>query len=406
MNVLNMALRHVLRSRRRTMVTTGAMAFAGATMIFYAALIGGFTASMERHALAMDTADVQIHARGYLDDPDLYKRIEPHDPIMQALTDQGFKATGRLHGQALVAAGKSSSGGLLRGVDLEREPQVTALHTNVVAGHWLSTEAPKGVVIGGKLARTLDVGVGAELVLLSQDAQGFMANDVYTVRGILGTVNEGVDRAGVMMSAQAFRALMDVPQGVHQIVVARRTLSEGLETIRADVERAAGPHEVKTWRQLLPVLASMLDSSGVSMTLMIFITYAAISMVVLNAMLMSVFERIGEFGVMKAIGVSPWQVGSTIVLEAMIQAGAASVLALAVGVPVAFYFQAHGIDLSALTDTTHISGLPISPVWYCHLTPTAVVQPIVFLFVVALFSVLYPAVKAAVIQPVDALRHR
>lgn len=406
MKILTMALRNVGRTRRRALVTMSAMAFAGAMMIFYVALMSGFTASMERHALSMETGDLQIHAEGYLDDPNLYARIDDSAEVLAELESKGLKATQRLYGYGLVAAGESSSGAQLRGIDLGREPQVTRLPSNVRDGQWLSVDDPQGVVIGHKLARTLDVGVGAELVLLSQDAQGFTANDLYKVRGVLGTVGETVDRSGVLMGEGAFRRLMAVERGAHQIVVARPELNADVDALRDEVQALAPKHDVRTWRTLLPVLATMLESSMLGIYLMMTITYAAVAMVILNAMLMSVFERIREFGVMKALGVSPWQVGALIVLEALLQALIAGFGATALGLPVALYFQRYGIDLSTMMDTINIGGVALKPVWYCHVTVGAVTTPVGFLLIITALSVLYPASKAAWIRPVDALRHR
>jgi ABC-type antimicrobial peptide transport system permease subunit len=129
-------------------------------------------------------------------------------------------------------------------------------------------------------------------------------------------------------------------------------------------------------------------------------------MVILNAMLMSVFERIHEFGVMKAIGVSPSMVAGMIYTEAMIQTAAAGFLTLIIGLPVVLYFQSHGIDVSSLTGSTTIVGVALDPVWYCQVTTESIVLPIIFLFILVALAVIYPAIKASVIQPVKAIYYR
>lgn len=406
MKIWTMAGRHIMRNGRRSGVTIGAMAFAGAMMVFYVSLFNGFISSMERHALSVDTGDLQIHAQGYLEDPDLYKRIEAPAPVLASLDQAGLHAAPRLYGYGLGAAGTSSAGVQLRGLDLARESRVTVLSEQVAQGTWLDAAAPNEVVVGRKLAKTLGLSPGSELVILSQDTQGYTANELYRVRGVLGVVNEVVDRAGVLMTEGAFRELMAMPEGAHEIIIARADPQSPLEGAVASAQQAAPGMEVKTWRELLPILSTMLDSSSVGMGMMLVITYSAVAMVILNAMLMSVFERIREFGVMKAVGVGPGKVAALILAETVLQAVVASLLALALGVPASLYFQTHGIDLSSFMSGTTIGGVAMTPVWRCDLTLDSVVQPLGFLFVINLMAVIYPAIKAALIKPVDALHHR
>jgi ABC-type lipoprotein release transport system permease subunit len=406
MKILSLAASNVGRNRQRTLVTVGALAFAGFIMLFYASLMGGLLRTMEHNAVGMELGEIQIHLPGYRDNPDLYQRIaNPYD-IIQRLESAGLNASPRLYGFGLAASGSASSGVGLRGVDLQREPSVTQIHRHVMQGAWLDEADPDGVVIGRKLARTLGAGPGDELVVVTQAADGSMANRLYRVRGILKSIGEGLDRSAVFMLEGAFRDLMVLPEGAHEIAIVRRDTALDLQSATDRAVRAAPGLEVMNWRQLQPVLATLIDISGVSLFFMILITYTAVGMVTLNAMLMSVFERIHEFGVMKAIGVSPGQVVALIFTEAMIQTTAACVLALALGLPVSLYYQRHGIDLSGWTGTGTIMGVAIEPIWYCRVTPSTVIMPVAFLFVVAALAVVYPAVKAAVIRPVQAIYYR
>jgi len=129
-------------------------------------------------------------------------------------------------------------------------------------------------------------------------------------------------------------------------------------------------------------------------------------MLVLNAMLMTVFERIRELGIMKAMGVTPWQLMSLVYAETFIQVSAAGILAGLSGCLLSRYLEHNGIDLSSFAEGASFGGVAMDPIWKAYLTPEAVVVPIVFLFIIALFAVLYPAVKAALIQPIKAIHQR
>ncbi len=214
-----MAWRNVWRNKRRTLVTMGAMTLALFVEIHHTSLIKGYLANMESNILDLELGDIQIHADGYRDDPSIYAMIEDPGEIVEALDAKGYRASARLLGAGLGAAGDASSGVIFRGVDPVRDAKVTSVGTHVDRGEWLDPGDPHGVVIGRKLARTLTVTTGDEIVVLTQGADGSMANDVFTVRGILKGVGEGMDRAGIYMLDSAFRELFVLPEGAHQIIV-------------------------------------------------------------------------------------------------------------------------------------------------------------------------------------------
>jgi ABC-type lipoprotein release transport system permease subunit len=405
MKILSIASRSVFRNWRRTLVTTLAMGFAGFIMTLFAALMAGMLQTSERNAVAMNLGDIQIHAEGYRDDPDLYNRIDNPAGLVNKLQQAGFHATQRIYGFGLAAAGSTSAGVQMRGVNLKNEATVTQVHKHVMQGQWLADSDPMGVVIGRKLARTLGVRPGDELIIIGQATDGSMANDLYTVRGILKSIGEEVDRAGFFMVERSFRELMVLPEGAHEIAVMRSDRSSDLESATAQVAALARGYETLNWRQLQPVIARILDLADAQTIIMILITYVAVAMVILNAMLMSVFERIREFGIMKAIGVTPWQLMALVYAETMVQVVIASIISLVSGWSAAHYFQKNGIDLSAIASSTSFGGVAIDPIWNAHVTTEALALPIVFLFIIAAAAVIYPAIKAAVIHPVKAIHY-
>ena len=405
MKILSIASRSVFRNWRRTLITTLAMGFSGFIMILFAALMAGMLQTSERNAVAMNLGDIQIHAEGYRDDPDLYNRIDNTADLVNKLQQAGFHATQRIYGFGLAAAGSTSAGVQMRGVNLKNEATVTQVHKHVMQGQWLADSDPMGVVIGRKLARTLGVRPGDEVIIIGQATDGSMANDLYTVRGILKSIGEEVDRAGFFMVERSFRELMVLPEGAHEIAVMRPDRSSNLESAAAQVAALARGYEILNWRQLQPVIARILDLADAQTIIMILITYVAVAMVILNAMLMSVFERIREFGIMKAIGVTPWQLMALVYAETMIQVVIASIISLASGWSAAHYFQKNGIDLSAIASSTSFGGVAIDPIWNAHVTTEALPLPVVFLFIIAAVAVIYPAIKAAVILPVKAIHY-
>jgi ABC-type lipoprotein release transport system permease subunit len=406
MKILSIASRNVFRNWRRTLVTTVAMGFAGFIMILFASLMQGLLQASERNAVSMDLGDIQIHSSDYREDPDLYKVIHDPDRILSDLRKAGFHATKRLYGFGLAASGTTSAGIQLRGITLSTESDVTQVNRHIQTGSWLEENDPAGIVIGRKLARTLGVNTGDELIFVGQATDGSMANDIFTIKGILKSIGEEVDRTGVYINEKSFRDLMILPEGAHEISVMRPDRTTDLTAATATVAGLAPGYETLNWRELKPVIARILDLADSQMIIMVIITYTAVAMLVLNAMLMSVFERIRELGIMKAVGVSPWQLMLLIYAETFIQVSAAGILAGLSGFSLSRYFEHNGIDLSSLAEGASFGGVAVDPVWKAYLTPESVTVPIIFLFIISFLAVLYPAVKAALIQPVKAIHHR
>jgi putative ABC transport system permease protein len=140
------------------------------------------------------------------------------------------------------------------------------------------------------------------------------------------------------------------------------------------------------------------------MIAMFFIVYVAIGILILNAMLMAVFERIREFGVLKALGAGPLDVMRLMLVESTIQTGIAILVGATLAVPGLWYLSNTGIDLAQLGGVT-IMGIAWDPVWRAAVQADIFTRPILVLVSVVALAVLYPALKAALIRPVDAMYH-
>lgn len=397
-----MAWRNVWRNSRRTAAAVAATSLGLFAMIFYAGLVNGYLAGMQRNILDLEMGDMQVFHPEYRQTHSLHDLIENPDAVLADLDAQKLPAAPRLLGSGLAAAGDSSAGVSLVGVDIERDAKVSEINEHLAEGVWLDASDPGGVVIGRKLAQVLGAKLGAELVVLSQGADGSTANELYRVRGILRGVGDSVDRGGVFMVADAFRELMVVPAGVHQIIVRRG--DKTLDAAAAAVSEATEGLGAMTWRQLNPTLASMLDSAQAAMGMMFAIVYMAIGIVILNSMLMAVFERIREFGVLKAIGVGPGGVLKLILLESMIQTGLAIVIGLVVSLPVTYYMVNVGFDLTHLMGDLSVMGVTMDPIWRSEVDASTFVTPVVVLVVIVSIAVIYPALRAAFVRPIEAMR--
>lgn len=422
MNVLKMAWRNVWRNYRRSSITIAAMTLALAVELLYSGLVTGLTYGMEDDVTGYELGDVQVFVKGYLTKPSLYDAVQDPEVILKKLDDAGYPATARLYSGGLAASGESSAGVAFVGLDPVRDAKALSLGEAIAEGKWLDDSDPKGIVVGRGLARILDLKVGSEVVVLSQAADGSMANDLFEVRGILMSVASSVDRSTLLLTEKTFRQLMVFPEGAHRIIV-RRPKEVPLEEAKAVVQRivgvpadgaevagaagsVAGPvNDVMTWKELSPFIAQWMESVSGVVAVIYFIVYVAVAILILNAMLMAVFERIREFGVLKAIGYGPFQVFAMMVLEGLYQAAVALVIGLLLAAPAMWYLQTYGINVGVLGGI-QMAGMTMPPMWYGRFAFDTAVVPVFMLFFIVFVAMLYPAAKAAWIRPVEAMHHQ
>lgn len=400
-----MAGRNVLRAKRRAAITAGAMALAYGLMIVFSALWDGLLNDFRRNASLMDTGHLQIHARGYLAKPGLYDRVADPDGVVAALRAKGYRASPRLFAAGLAAYGSASAGVRLWGVDPEGERTAVKMPGYTLKGSWLASDDPGGVVLGKILSRSLKASVGDRIVVVTQAADGSTASRLYTVRGVMKSVGEELNRAGLIMTTAAYRDLMAIPDGAHEIVV---TMGDKmtLPAAGAELKGIFPALDVRTWKELNPAVSELINLSDAMQIPLFGLIYLAVCIVILNAMLMAVFERIREYGVMKALGVTPFGIFRLVYAEALVLVAISSVAGLAFGVPGALWFERHGINLVPGEAQFSLSGVAIDALWRADLSWTNLVAPFALVLALTSLAALYPALKAARLNPVQAINHK
>jgi ABC-type lipoprotein release transport system permease subunit len=404
MSTTKMAWRNVWRNPRRSLVTMSTMMVALCALCVFAGLMRGMQSALERNVVDLETGDLQIFAKGYEERPSLFLRVEDPDALLQKLDRAGYPAAARLRASGLAAAGTSSAGALLVGVDVARDRRVSRVWREVAQGSWLDPGDDKGVVIGRRLAKSLGIGLGGEILLLTNAADGSMANQLYRVRGVLRGMGDAIDRGGVFMNAGAWRELLVVPTGVHQIIV-RRPPNVDLATAKKTVVALASGVEVRSWPELMPTFASILEAQRGSLLITYLIVYVAVGIVLLNAMMMAVFERIRELGVLKAVGMKPTTVFALVVAEGAWQTLLSVLVGLALSAPLLWYLVHHGINMSSLAGAS-VQGIAYDPEWHAEVDRSTFAAPLTMLLFIVGVAMTFPALKAARLQPVDAMRYR
>jgi ABC-type lipoprotein release transport system permease subunit len=400
MQAFKIAFRSVVRNRKKSLVTTGATALAAFVMIIFVSLANGLVDTLQKNAIGMQLSHAQVHAPDFRRDRDIHQLVPKSEEIISALEKAGLRAAPRLYAYGLGAVDKASAGIELRGID-EREKSVTGIAKHVQQGSWVDAADPKGAVLGKILAEKLGAKLGSELMILSQAADGSTANELLIVRGILRPIADKVDRAAVIMPAEGFRSLfmLEAAAGVHEIAIFAPDIAAAKTAVLS-----VDPHaEVLSWRELEPAISRISNAAEASSLFLLIVTYAAVVIVVMNATLMSVFERIRQFGIMKAIGTTPAQISGIIVAEVMLQSLVALAVGSVVAVPVCLYLEKAGLDLSHAVEDISIGGAAMDPIWFGEFSATVFLAPAAVILLSAVFAGVYPGLKAALVRPLEAL---
>lgn len=404
MSTLRIAWRNLLRNHRRTAITVTAVLFNTAVLIATNALLAGFTQQTIHNATELVVGEAQIHAIGYRAERSMYQAIPEPEAILERARAHGIGAAPRTFGFGLLSAGAKSAGASFWGVDPAAERAAFDLPRHLAAGRFLADAPAAEVVIGRKLARSLEATVGSELVAVVQAADGSLGNAIYRVAGVLQTVGDDIDRGAVFMHRTELDRLFVAGGRVHEIALDSRGKVAPEAIVRQFSDLPARGLEVATWRQLLPAISDMQNLSGATIYLFGLVFLLAAALGVLNTMLMATHDRVREYGLIKALGASRLRIFRDVLVEAVLLSLVANALGVALGVAGSLVMQKVGIDLSAFGggDIT-FSGVAFDPVWRGLLRSRAVVEAVVATTLACVLASLYPAIKAARLDPIEAM---
>jgi putative ABC transport system permease protein len=402
---LRMAWRNLWRHRRRTWLTASAIAFSALLLVFMITLQLGAYDMMIDTSLRVFTGQMQIQREGYLDKPRMRTSIPEARTLAERLRAQSPGATFavRAQGFALASSGTRTYGVPVVGVEPAQEPRVSTIPTLIREGRYLSSIDAQEVVLGAALARNLRVAVGQELTLLGNGRDGSVAATVLLIIGIFDSGNPELDRHMVQIPLGTFQGSFSMGDHAHAVVVAGLPL----ESLPREALRLGAllPAEaglvVLDWNRLLPGIKEAIQADMVQNWFTYIVLIVVVTFSILNTFLMAVLERTREFGIMLALGASPFRIGSLVLLESVLLTLVGLVIGVAAGGGVAVYFYYAGFTCPGMAELYGQFGLPgvITP--KISFTTLFLGPAVIFCFTVA--AALYPALRIRRLQPVEAM---
>jgi len=405
MKTIEVSWRNLWRNRTRTNVTITAVALCIAILIIFQSMIVGLIEKAVFNTTNLVIGEVQIHANGYLNDKSLYKDLKNTEKIKSIAKKNNIGLVERSYGFGLISSGTKSAGTQFWGVNPESELMHFDFAKHINQGTFLNSSSSNKIVLGNKLALSLAAEVGTELVVFVQGADGSLGNDLFYVSGILKNVAENIDRSAAIILENDFNILFSSNNMIHEIALNSKGNFEA-EEIQNLMSAEIKDVEIDTWKQLMPTIALMTEKMSVFMrTLFSLIFTIAAGLGVMNTMIMSTYDRMKEFGIIRAIGATPWTIIKQVSLEAIILTFIASIIGTIVGLSAALYFQKYGFDVSGQGNFS-FGGVVMDPIWKASVSLGIILLPIGLMMLTSILSSLYPASIAARIKPVEAIHYK
>ncbi|MDJ0783644.1 MAG: ABC transporter permease [Desulfosarcinaceae bacterium] len=404
---LQLAWRNIWRNPRRTAVILTAVIIGVWSMVGLGALMRGILIGMIQNNIDTLTGHIQIHQQAYPDDPAIEHSISDPETWMSAARDAlpaGSRWSQRIRIGAVVSNARHTRGAILMGIDPAAEARLSFIGTAVTEGAYLADGDTGGILIGRALAQQFDTRLGRKLILTAQDSDGEIVSRAFRIRGIYQAEMADTEKGFLFVNRQSAQQLLKLGNRISEIAI-RLPAHEMAVPVANDLKaRLAGsPLRVRAWPEILPLLKAYVEMFDTFILIWFIVVFVAMGFGILNTTLMAVFERMREFGVLKALGMRPGRIVRGVLLETLLMLvlgiGAGNLLGLAT----CWGLSITGIDLSAMAEGVAYAGMAriITPVvWIRDLLRANLV-----VLLLGLLVCLYPAIKAARMTPVAAMRH-
>lgn len=400
--VLRLAWRNLWRSYRRTLIMLSAIIVGVWAMIFMTALTRGMVDDMVRDGIRALPGHVQIHNRSFRDDPTVNNLLPAPDAALAAVleADDIVAWTARVRIPAVITSERGSRGVTLVGIDPATEAELSFVADDMAEGRFLEDTGDTGIVLGRRLVEKLETEAGKRVVIMTQDPANEIVDRGFRVVGVYESGIASTEEAYAFAGRGTLQAMLGIGEQVSEIAVLGNDYRD-VESIRERIATTVGDqNEVLPWTELDTYLGAMLGTMDGFVLVWIVIIFLALSFGLVNTLVMAVFERVREIGLMLALGMKPATILGQIVTEAL--------MLLSIGLVVGNFLAwatiqplKEGIDLSFVGEGMEMMG--VGTVLTPSLQASDMILATVVVLVLGFFASLSPAWRASRYHPVEAI---
>jgi ABC-type lipoprotein release transport system permease subunit len=398
--LFKMAFRDLGRNRRRTLLSALAVSLGLGLLMLMAGVLAGEMQGAMDNTILLQSGDLQVRAASYninkvsLDWKDLI--ANPTQVVDQIKgIPQVAGATPRLIASGIVTLGENSRGVQVIGIDPQAQPN-QVYRRGLVAGDFLTTDDREGVLIGKPLADKFHLQSGQQVNLLVNTSNGDVDQQLFTVRGVYSTNTTSYDENTIFMplaKAQVFTGAQD-----HASIIFVLLHDHAQASNVAAAVQSPG-YKVLTWHEMNAVITQTEDMANSFMVIFYLIVLGITATVVTNTLVMAVFERTREIGILQAIGMKARRIMAQFLSEAGLIATGGVIGGLILGILIVTIFNRYGFYVGNYGFT----GFLLSDRVYAHLQVKDAINLTIITYIVTLVASLYPAVMASRMEPVEAL---
>ena len=396
-----MAYRNLNRNRRRSILSALAVSLGLALLLFMAGIVNGEMQGAMQTTIALQSGNLQVRAASYVEEKSNLKwedLVANPDQIAAQIKSVPHVtiATPRLFASGIINTSNEAIGVQLYGID-PASPANAPIVQGMTAGSFITPDDQNGILIGQTLAQRLGVKVGDQIDLSANTANGDVNEQTFTVRGVFSTNTPAYDQGTIFMplaKAQVFTATQNHASTIF-IMLDNRDLSNSV----AAALTSPG-YQVLTWQKMNDLVLETEQLANGYMILIYLIVLAITATVIVNTLIMAVYERTREIGILAAIGMKGRRIMSLFLAEATMLAIAGIAFGVVLGWLICAYFAKVGFYIGNIgTNYQFLLGDRI----YAMLTLNDTISLTIIALVITLIASLYPAVLAARLEPVEAL---
>jgi ABC-type lipoprotein release transport system permease subunit len=400
--VLRLAWRNLWRNHRRTLIMLAAIVVGTWAMIFMTALMRGMVDDMVEDGISVLPGHVQIHHPDFRDDPTISNVIAPPSgELLEALDRPEVVAwSTRVRVPAVISSEQDTRGVTLVGIDPEQEREVSFVADDMTEGRFLESRDDKGLVVGRKLVEKMETDLGKRVVIMTQDPENEIADRGFRIVGIFDSKLDQYEEGFVFAGLSTIQTLLGVGDAISEVAILGTDYRDVEGLTRMVAEAAGADVEVLPWNEIDTYLGSMLAVMDGFVIVWIVVIFLALSFGLINTLVMAVFERVREIGLMLALGMTPRSILTQIVAESTLLL----VIGLAIGNLLAWATiepLKSGIDVSIVGEGMEFFGA--ASVLYPALYLKDVVLANVIVIVLGFLASLSPAWRASRYDPVRAI---
>ncbi len=400
--LMRIALASLGRRLCRSMLVITMIAMSLWGLIFMQGLYDGMTEQIIDNAIRSDSGDISIFARDYRLDPGLERLLTRADEVSRFLTEDSRVRShvSRLRQEGLIATAHYSRNAAIYGVDLDAEDRHGRLAAYLHEGEYGFGKKGRGALLGSRLAAKMRVEVGKKIILSAQNSENDVSALALRVTGILKTNNMGLDETAVFISTDKARELLMVSEGTSQISILVAD-KEDIPAVQKGLAAQFPELDVLSWDALYPVLFQGREMMEVFNLITSLLVFCVAGLGIFGVMLVSVLERLREFGIMLAIGTSFKEIRAMVFIESFILGLSGFGSGALLGGLTLLYFKKYGLDLSMFSAGLDAFGM--DAITYALIRPGYFLTALAAVTGATLISVLLPLRILKKARPMEAI---